>query len=466
MTDPYRNSQELFEQIIENLLDLVALTDLEGTYTYVGKSHKILGYESADLLGRNVMELVHPEDFPSVMAEFTRSLEAKEARTVEYRYRCADGSYRWLQTHGKILTNDQGIPEQLLFSTREISQLRELEQVNEERKQYLEGILEATPSAVLSLDSQNRVKEWNRSAEELFHYSKDEVAGRPLDEIISQKKEQVYQEATAFSKQVMSGKPLKPTEVVRYTKEGEARQVIAAGSPIIINGVLRGTVATYTDITRLKEKEMEVRSLLQEKEQLLKEVHHRIKNHMNTISSIISLRTNRRKSPEVREALEEIGNKISLMQNIYQFLYLGEDVETIAVSAFLSPLFDDIRETYLDGRHISLEADIEDIEVSSKMSLPVGIIVTELINNAIKYAFPGLDDGRIFISISIDKEESRYLRIEVSDNGIGMAAAVAKEEQYGFGLTLVDAYTKQFSGSMEIEAGEGTVVRVLLMMAG
>lgn len=466
MADAEKQSDKLYKQIVDNLLDLVSVTDMEGNYTFVGKSHQLLGYSSGELLGRNVMELVHPGDFPRVMKEFTEFLQTATPRTVEYRYRCADGSYRWLQTHGKLLGSEDGRAERILFSTRDISQLKALEQINEERKQYLEGLLEATPSAVLTLDSRNRVKEWNRHAEELFHYSREEVTDRQLDEIITLQKADVYQEAADFSRQVMSGKHLEPTEVVRYTKEGEPRHMIAAGSPIIINGELKGTVATYTDISRLKAKEAEVVQLLQEKEQLLKEVHHRIKNHMNTISSLITLRLGGLESPESRSVLEELGNKISLMQNIYHFLYLGEDVESIAAPAFLNPLFDDIRATYLDGRRISLETEVEDVVIPSGMSLPVGIIVTELINNAIKYAFPGEEQGRIFVSVAAGQEDPPCLLIEISDTGIGMAEPVARGGAYGFGLTLVDAYARQFSGTLEIETGEGTVVRISLMMEG
>src|SRR6056297_2294325 len=124
---------DFLETILENMLDLVSLTDLEGNYIFVGKSHETLGYKPADLIGKNVMELVHPEDSSYVEKEFTSFLQSQNNRKIEYRYRCADGKYLWLETHGKILKDDNGCPEQLIFSLRDITERKELEQQNRVR---------------------------------------------------------------------------------------------------------------------------------------------------------------------------------------------------------------------------------------------------------------------------------------------------------------------------------------------
>ncbi|MFO7849035.1 MAG: sensor histidine kinase, partial [Spirochaetia bacterium] len=138
--------------------------------------------------------------------------------------------------------------------------------------------------------------------------------------------------------------------------------------------------------------------------------------------------------------------------------------------SFLSPLLHDIRLTYADIQSIYITTDIEEIEVSSKQSLPLGIIITELISNSVKYAFEKNDNGIIHISIYKDRDTPGFLCIEVSDNGKGMPSEVADKGKYGFGLTLVEGYTVQFDGSMSIEGnGEnddegGTTVRVLLKL--
>ena len=584
-----RAKTEFLENITENMFDLVALTDLEGNFVFVGKSHEILGYDLDDLLGTNVMALVHPEDYSYVEEEFIDFLSSNENKKVEYRYKRSDGSYLWFETLGKILTDKNGNPEHILFSTRDISErkqtekslveskekyrlitenasdlivqvdtqfkpiyvspsvteyfgymikdiegcnvlefvyppdrkkiekmieegvnkkekqftfthrvltksgeirwletnvnhlydeagritgelyvardvtdIRKLEQVNKERNEYLEAILKATPNAFFTFDSQNKITEWNRGAEKLLHYTKEEVLGCNIDEIVSRQDDIVHEEALSFTKKAVTGESVPPTETLRYTKEGVPVSVIVAGSPIMVDGEFKGVVATYTDISQLKKKEQEVELLLGEKEHLLHEVHHRIKNHMNTISSIISLRTSNIYDDRSRGILEEVQTKMKLMQNIYQSLYIGKNTENVYISTFLAPLLHDIQNAYIDSQSISIHTDIEEIEITAKQSLPVGIIITELLTNSIKYAFQGIDGGEIHVTIHRDKENSGFLFIDVTDNGKGMPPEVKEKGDYGFGLTLVEGYTKQFDGTMSISTGEGTRVRVAL----
>ncbi|MCF7939550.1 MAG: PAS domain S-box protein [Spirochaetales bacterium] len=584
-----KSNTDFMEDILDNMHDLVSLTDLAGNFVFVGKSHKILGYEPIDLIGSNVMEIVHPDDYSYVEKEFHNFLLSKENKKIEYRCKRSDGSYLWFETVGKILPDESGNPGNIIFSTRDISErkqienalkesekkyrlitenasdmiiqvderlrpiyispsvaeslgytlediadanvlefvppedqkslakliekkieknekklvhshriytksgelrwmetrarltydvkgrfkgaiyadrditdIRKLEQVNEERRQLLEAILEANPNAVFTLDSKNRITEWNREAEKLLHYTRKEVLGCNIDEIVGREDDIVYEEVLSFSKRTLSGEAVPPTETVRFTKEGKALPLIIAGSPIIVDGTFTGVVVTYTDISRLKQKEKEVETLLGEKEQLLHEVHHRIKNHMNTIYSIISLRASHIDNLQTRDVLEEVQDKVNLMQNIYQSLYTGKDVGTIRISSYLDPVIHDIQSAYIDNQTISISTDIQAIEVTSKQSFPIGIIITELITNSIKYAFDESGEGKIHISIHKDKENTDFLYIEVADNGKGIPPEIVENGEYGFGLTLVEGYTKQFDGTMSISTEEGTTVRVVL----
>jgi two-component sensor histidine kinase len=228
----------------------------------------------------------------------------------------------------------------------------------------------------------------------------------------------------------------------------------------MMDNQFHGSVGTYTDITQLKQKEQQVNNLLQEKEQLLKEVHHRIKNHMNTISAILSLRSSYSDDQKLREVLEEVQDKIRLMQNIYQTLYTGDDVGTIHINSFLQQLLHDIESTYIKKQRIHIVTDIEDIEVTSKQSLPIGIIVTELITNSIKYAFENQEEGNV--SISIHRSGENWLNINVADSGEGMPEDVVENESYGFGLTLVKGYVQQFEGKMSIDNTNGTSIRITM----
>jgi two-component sensor histidine kinase len=181
---------------------------------------------------------------------------------------------------------------------------------------------------------------------------------------------------------------------------------------------------------------------------------------MNTISAIISLRSSYIDDQKLHEVLEEVQDKIRLMQNIYQTLYTGDDVGTIHINSFLQQLLHDIESTYIKRQRIHIETDIEDIAVTSKQSLPIGIIVTELITNSLKYAFKEKEVGTI--SISIHKSNTGGLRIQVADNGEGLPSKIKENEEYGFGLTLVKGYVQQFDGEMSIDNTDGTSIRITM----
>ncbi|MFO7850317.1 MAG: PAS domain S-box protein [Spirochaetia bacterium] len=461
-----RESEKKYRSITENASDIIIQVDDKLKTTYISHSvTEILGYTADDVYGRTILDFLPPADREKIEKMIEEGIDRKEKQTTNtHRAYTKSGKIRWMETKVNRLFDENGQFTGATYIARDITELRKLEQLNKERRQHLEALLGATPNAIISFDSRNRINEWNRGAEELFHYTREEVLGRDVDEIVGKQDDPVYEEALSFTRKAVTGKGVPPTETVRFTKEGDPLPVIVAGSPIMVDGKFTGVVVTYTDISRLTQKEKEVETLLDEKEQLLHEVHHRIKNHMSTISSIISLRASHIDDPDIREVLDEVQHKIDLMQNIYQTLYTGDDINTIYISSFLAPLLQDIQSTYITTQPISISTDIEDIEVTSKQSLPIGIIITELITNSIKYAFEENGEGKIRISIYRDGENPEVLCIEVSDNGKGMPSKVVEEGEYGFGLTLVEAYTVQFDGTMSISGEGGTHVRVVLVM--
>ena len=132
--------RDLFRNIIDNISELIALTDLEGNFTFVGTSHSILGYELDSLPGSNVFELVHPDDLSSLLPPFREMLERKSSKRVEYRCRCADGSYIWLETVGKVLLDGEGSARELLFTSRDISERRRMEETLRAAKENAEWL--------------------------------------------------------------------------------------------------------------------------------------------------------------------------------------------------------------------------------------------------------------------------------------------------------------------------------------
>ncbi len=252
---------------------------------------------------------------------------------------------------------------------------------------------------------------------------------------------------------------------IRRLDTGELRYIQSQG--VVIYDESGKAIKLYgaeQDVTERKRIESENLRLVEEKEALLKEVHHRIKNHMNTIFSILSLQAAKFDDEEVSAVFEETKSRIRLMQSIYQKLYTGDKVSSISIKHYLEELLREIRMTYHVTGAIELDSSIEDCHVSARQSLPIGIIVNELVTNAFKYAFKGRANGSI--EVVVRRSGPTKLEILVIDDGEGLPGHIRQSGDYGFGLTIVDGYVRQFEGELSFpeppKDTTGTTVCVLL----
>ena len=164
-----RESQQLLELITDNMFDMVSLTDLEGNFEFVGKSHEILGYARDSLPGKNVMDFVHAEDLPRIKAELNDFIRLeKDGRKVEYRYRCRDGSYLWFETVGKIIKDDISHPKKLLFSTRDITDRKLAEEKLRRSESLFRKVFEILPIGLWIADKNGKLIQGNPKGVEIW----------------------------------------------------------------------------------------------------------------------------------------------------------------------------------------------------------------------------------------------------------------------------------------------------------
>ena len=153
-----KESEQFKDNILENMYDLISITDLEGNFKFIGTSHAILGYDLDSLLGKNVMDFVHPEDFPRVWSAFEAYLNnynQQSSEKVEYRYRCADGQYLWLETVGKFLLDENGKRKEIIFSTRDITERKQAEEALRKSEARVRSKLSSILSPQGGLDKLN-----------------------------------------------------------------------------------------------------------------------------------------------------------------------------------------------------------------------------------------------------------------------------------------------------------------------
>ncbi|PKL10000.1 MAG: hypothetical protein CVV51_00945 [Spirochaetae bacterium HGW-Spirochaetae-7] len=226
------------------------------------------------------------------------------------------------------------------------------------------------------------------------------------------------------------------------------------------NGAVRQVVCTFVDVTERKTAEMKVVDLLREKEILLKEVQHRIKNNMNILGSLLRLQAETQENQEARDALQAAVNRIASMMVLYDKLYRSDTVGSISMNDYLPDLVGEIARNLSRKESVEVRTEIEDIVLDEKRLSSLGIIVNELMTNSMKYAFKDRADGRIKISA---RRVGSRVRLIYEDNGIGIPETAASPRSgspieaegspqvKGFGLQLVAMLVQQIDGTLEIE---------------
>ncbi|HEY1405240.1 MAG TPA: PAS domain S-box protein, partial [Spirochaetota bacterium] len=211
------------------------------------------------------------------------------------------------------------------------------------------------------------------------------------------------------------------------------------------------------DITDRVEAEDKVKKLLAEKELVLKEVHHRIKNNMSTLSSLLSMQASAAKEQPAADILKDAAIRVQSMLVLYNKLYKSVDYIRMSVSHYLSGLVDEILSNFSRHRSVKVEKSIDEFVLNVKKVQPLGIIINELLTNIMKYAFIGRDDCVIKVSFFT---RGNLAVLVIYDNGNGIPENINFANSSGFGLMLVGMLTQQLNGHIRIERDEGT--RIIL----
>lgn len=206
-------------------------------------------------------------------------------------------------------------------------------------------------------------------------------------------------------------------------------------------------------IIRHKRAEEKTKGLLQEKELLLKEVHHRIKNNMSTIISLLKLQSIELDHPQAIEALKSARNRIRSMMVLYDKLYRAENFHRASLRDYLDTLVDEILQNFPDFHRVKVEKNLEDFDLDVKKISPLGIMINEILTNAMKYAFDAREEGKIYISSSL---KDNLASVVLWDNGKGLDKSIDFDDSCGLGLKLIKMLSEQLGGTVQLDRQEGT----------
>ncbi len=212
----------------------------------------------------------------------------------------------------------------------------------------------------------------------------------------------------------------------------------------------------YKAISNNRKKNRLLREQNEEKEFLLKEIHHRVKNNLEIVSSLLSLQSAQISDTDVLNAMADSQHRVQSMGMIHQKLYMGKNLAAVEMKDYFKNLADYIVDAYGMEKRISIDVAMEACELDVDLAIPIGLIVNELLTNALKYAFPETRKGKVVISL---KKVKGKLQLDVKDDGVGMA--INNEETVkGFGTQLVALLTQQLDGKMLLNTHRGTSVSI------
>lgn len=361
-------------------------------------------------------------------------------------------------------------------------------ELNEHRRRLSESnnmlklVIDTIPVRVFWKDRQLRFIGCNRLfAQDAGKTDASELVGKDDYEMGWIEQAEIYRKDDLYV--VNSGEPLLNYEEPQTTPEGKRIWLRTSKIPLRdLSGNIVGILGTYHDITEekifneaiinknneleasneelnsalenLEAANIEIKNLLEEKDLLLKEVHHRVKNNMNAIVALLALQVGSVENEKAAEVLNDAQNRVLSMMEVYDSIFVSANYNELHLNHYLSTIVDRIPHIYnVYNKNVKIEKDIEDISVNPKISFPVGIIVNELVTNAYKYAFTG--NKNYTLKITAVKKVPKLIEIKITDDGEGLPEGFDPDSIETFGLKLIRMMIKQIGGRISFEQKSG-----------
>ena len=434
----------------------LALIEASGRWLLVNPAFtRITGYSAEDIPdGKAWFEKAFAD--PEKRAEFLSLwlLDRKKGEAMDRVLEIVgrDGQKKWVQATSAFLPDGLTV-----FSVHDISDKKLIESAREEAENYYRALLEATPDMVVVTDSGGFITYASESATRFLGYdSSEELIGRNNQDLFAPEDlEKIRQLGPLLAQQGFLG----PFIAKVLKKTGEQRIVEINSSLVRISGEAVSYIGIMIDITDRLKLENELRQALIEKEILIREVHHRVKNNLQLIQSLLRLQSQYHTSPEVRAALKDSLSRVKSIALIYEGLLRSNRVDRINLDRYLERIVSQAGSLYRqEGREIQIVTDLDEVQVDLAEAHPCGLIASELVSNSIKHAFKERRQGTI--RVSLKKTNGRQVVLSVSDDGQGLPENLDPTVSTSFGWQIVNDLTKQLRGTLSWKSDRGTEVTV------
>ncbi len=338
-------------------------------------------------------------------------------------------------------------------------ELLKSEKALREKEQKYRALFENTNDAVFFIGPDNNIYlDVNQRAADILGYDIEELIGMSVQNVVASRE---YDNACRRITALLAGRTLPIYERTFRKKDGSefpaevnvAMIYDTQGNPMHIQSVMR-------DITERKQAEVQIKASLREKEVLLKEIHHRVKNNLAIVSSLLSFQAEITPDKQVRAAFQESRNRIRAMARIHEHLYQSPDLAQIDMAQYVRGVVNQLRRSFGTGA-ITFRVEIADVILDIDSAMPCGLIINELASNAFKYAFPPgwhkPENGPNQVRVGMYSDDDGQCVLKVSDNGVGLPADLQIEnvKRESLGLRLVNILCEQLEGTLQVYSKGG-----------
>ena len=473
-----RESERRFVHLIEGFPLGVFVADAAGRPLYENRAFQNLtGTSLAELGSVTVFGLPAAQGaykagtqrtYPADRTPLARALLGEGSTVTDMEF-CQEDRRLPVEVTGAPIFDGKGELRYAVAVYRDITERRKAEQAVALSEEKYRELVENINDVVFSTDAEGRISYISPVATHLLGYSTKDMVGRHFSDFVHQDdKDRIVDDI----RETLSGK-VRPSEYRVIASSGAVHWVRSSSQPIRSGKSVIGARGMMNDITFQKEAEERLMSSLKEKEVLLKEVHHRVKNNLQIIQSLLNMQGRRSAEAGVLEALRESQNRVRTMALIHETLYQAKDMARIDFGTYLQKLIKNLYDAYgLGPGEVGIVVEAGRFDVGIDAAIPLGLIINELVSNSLKHAFPFLtgraaggdaapadasDRRPCNIAVRFDTTGNKDETVlEVQDDGIGMPEGLDFCRSRTLGLELVVTLVKQLEGTIELVKGGGT----------
>lgn len=400
---------------------------------------------------------IHPADISPDFQHDGRTSMDKAKEMIQIAFEKGVNRFEW--QHKRL--NGDVFPAEVLFSAfyygdemvlqSTVQDITERKAANEKIKQSEEkyrSLVENSPEIIIITDVEEKIEFINFASK---RYEMNQIIGDSMYNYVNKRH---HDEIKKANTRVLRGEVKYESYETKGTGvEGNIQYFQTHVGPKFRDDKVIGLVLFIRNITDRKISEEKIKQSLSEKEVLLKEVHHRVKNNLQIISSILNLQSSTISDQNTLDPLRNSQDRIRSMSLIHELLYQTKDFSTIKFSEYIKSIATNLFHSYNQNKNISLEQDLDDIHLDLDIAIPCGLIVNELITNSLKYAFIKEDKGEIRIKL---KQEEGQVLLSICDNGKGFPKEIDFRETTSLGMQLVISLVDQVDGEITLNDELGT----------